>query len=319
MNRYLLCIVCSFCCSTYCHSQQSGPPSDSQLIKVVMTAVDKSGHLSKLRESDIRLTKDGERQVISNFQIQINGPTSLAIMIDASYSQRRILPLSKSTARVFVRGFIRPGLDRAALLSFADEVFVRQTSTDNVQTLRSSIDKIETVSALVLDVSGGKVPDPKKPIGSKGLLDAIMFACDKVLAEPVAGTRKAIIVFTDGMDNSSTAKIREAIENAAKKDIAVYAIALPGAFVEESPVSFNEDRQKLRRLSEETGGRAYFPVKNEELETILSQIELGLRAQYIVAFRSWVTGQRRDRRLKIEVVSSERKKDNIQLAYRRTY
>jgi len=47
-----------------------------------------------------------------------------------------------------------------------------------------------------------------------------------------------------------------------------------------------EDQPKLRKLAEQTGGRAYFPAKNEELESILTQVELNLRVQYIVSFRS---------------------------------
>jgi Ca-activated chloride channel family protein len=283
-----------------------------------MTAIDTNGHISKLRRSDISLRDDGEPQFIADFKIQINAPTSLAVMIDASHSQKRLLPLSKSTARLFVRGFIRPDRDVAARLSFADSVLMRQPSTNDVEILRSSIEKIEAVSPFVIDVSKGQVPNKRKPAGSTALMDAIIFACDKVLGQPVDGTRKAIIIFTDGYDSSSSSKTRDAIEIAVKKDVAIYAIALPTG--DRGSLSLREDQDKLRKLSQETGGRAYFPAKNEELQSILSQIEQDLRAQYIIAFRSeTIAGQNKNSRIKIEIVSPQRKNEKIQLAYRRTY
>ena len=263
------------------------------------------------------LREDGAPQIIQDFKIQINPRTSVAIMIDTSISQKRILPLSKSTARIFVKGFVRPGLDLASIISFADEPLVKQAATDNVELLRSSIDKIDALSAFVVDVSKGQVSDPKKRGGSTALIDSIAFVCNHAFPDSVEGARKAIVVFTDGTDSSSSSKTRDAIESAIKKDIAIYPIALPTD--EQGSLSLREDQPKLRRLAQETGGRAYFPAKNEDLAPILSQIELNLRAQYIVAFRSTATTENRKKRLTIEFLSDGSHKENAQLAYRRSY
>lgn len=318
MIRSMFCVLyCLFCCG-HSHTQQTTLPADSELTKVLMTAIDSNGRISRLALSDLSLREDGEPKVIADLKIQINPPTSLALMIDASHLQKRLLPLSKSTARVFVKGFVRPGRDLAAIISFADSVLIRQPSTDDVEVLRSSIEKIEAVSPFVIDVSNGKLPDQKKPVGSSALIDAIVFACEKVLSQPVDGARKAIIIFTDGFDSSSSSKTRDAIETAVKKDIAIYAIALPAR--DQGSLSLREDQDKLRKLSEETGGKAYFPAKNEELQSILSQIEQELRAQYTITFRSRpASGQNKNGRLKIEIVSPQKKSEKIQLAYRRTH
>jgi VWFA-related protein len=322
ISKIIQFIFCGLCClSSFINSytqQQSQPTTDSELTRILVTAIDRNGQISRLRLPDINLREDGESKVIADFKIQINAPTSLAVMIDASQSQKRLLPLSKSTARVFVKGFIRPSRDVAAIISFANSVLIRHSLTDDVEILRSSIEKIEAVSPFVIDVSNGKLPDKKKPVGSTALTDAIIFACDKVLDGSVDGTRKAILIFTDGYDSSSSSKTQDAIETAVKKDIAIYAVALPTD--EEGSLSLREDQAKLRELSEQTGGRAYFPAKNEQLQSILSQIEQDLRAQYIVTFRSGSTaGRKNNRRLKIEIVSPQKKNEKIQLAYRRRY
>ena len=321
MSKIIQCIFCVLCCLStfrYSYTQQATLPTNSESTRILVTAIDRNGQISRLRLSDISLRENGESKVIDDFKIQINAPTSLAVMIDASHSQKRLLPFSKSTARVFVKGFIRPGRDRVAIVSFADTALVRQSSTDDIESLRSAIEKVDIVSPFVIDVSNGKLPDKKKPVGSNALTDAIVFACDKVLNESVAGARKAILIFTDGIDSSSSSKTVDAIETAVQKDIAIYAVALP--IGEEGSLSLREDQAKLRKLSEETGGRAYFPAKNEQLQSILAQIEQDLRAQYIVTFRSSSTPSRNNnRRLKIEIVNPQKKNENIQLAYRHTY
>jgi hypothetical protein len=83
---------------------------DSGLTRILLTAIDGDGNIRRLRKEEIILREDGAPQVILDFKIQINPRTSVAIMIDTSLSQKRILSLSKSTARIFVKGFVRRGL-----------------------------------------------------------------------------------------------------------------------------------------------------------------------------------------------------------------
>jgi VWFA-related protein len=295
---------------------QTVTDNDSGLTRILFTAIDGNGNIRRLRKDEISLREDGAPQVILDFKIQVNPRTSVAIMIDTSLSQKRILPLSKSTAKIFVKGFVRRGLDRASIISFADSPVVRQSATDDVELLRSSIEKIDALSTFVLDVTKPQ-PAPKKRVGSTALIDSITFVCHNAFADSPDGARKAIVIFTDGADSSSSAKMQDAIESAIKNDIAIYTIALPTN--EQGSLSLREDQPKLRRLAQETGGRAYFPEKNEDLQSILSQIELNLRAQYIVAFRSSATTQNRKKRLSIEILSAGSNKENAQLAYRRSY
>jgi Ca-activated chloride channel family protein len=329
---YVSCLMCCLCCFTCSYGQAGLPTAESRTVKVLVTAVSSKGvWVNDLRQSDIRLTDDGRPLAIDDFRIQFNPPTSVSVMIDTSSSQGEFFPLIKSTARVFVKGFIRPGSDLISVISFANEAVVNQPPTDDVRRLREAIDKLEaplTVD-LTAPVTVTKLPKGQKPPGMTGLWDAVRFVCERTLSASPAGARKAILIFTDGDDTSSDSKMRDAIESAAQNDVAVYAIGIPykRILIDHQPGGAPRfevlgevlEREKLRKLSEETGGRAFFPKVSDEMEAILSQIDRDLRHQYTVSFQTEPSaGRGAGRRLKIEVVSPSRK-GKVQLSYRRTY
>ena len=328
MKVYVSYLMCCLSCFTYSYGQAVLPVAESRPVKVLVTAVGRGGVWVKdLQQSDIKLTEDGRPLAIDDVRAQFNPPTSVAVMIDVSSSQGQFFPLVKSTARVFVNGFVRPGSDLVSVVSFADAAVVNQPPTDDVRLLRESIDKLEAAPPIEVNPTAPviKLPKGQKPPGTTALWDAIKFVCESTLSASPAGSRKAIIIFTDGDDVSSNSKMRDAIESAAQNDIAVYAIGIPYQATVitgrpgEAPRIEVLEREKLRKLAEETGGRAYFPDRSDEMEAILLQIDRDLRHQYVVSFQTGSgTGRVVGRRLKIEVISPKRK-DKIQLAYRRTY
>lgn len=319
-------LMCCLCCFTYSYGQAVLPAAEPRPVKVLVTAVGREGVWVKdLQQSDIRLTEDGRPLAIDDVRAQLNPPTSVTVMIDVSSSQGQFFPLVKSTARVFVKGFVRPGSDLVSVVSFADAAVVNQPPTDDVLLLREAIDKLEAAPLVVPTTPVIKLPKGQKPPGTTALWDAISFVCERTLSVSPAGARKAIIIFTDGDDVSSNSKMRDAIESAARNDVAIYAIGIPYQATvitgrpDEAPRVEVLEREKLRKLAEETGGRAYFPDRSDEIEAILLQIDRDLRHQYVVSFQAGSgTGRVVGRRLKIEVISPKRK-DKIQLAYRRTY
>ncbi|HZG51539.1 MAG TPA: hypothetical protein VEZ40_05320, partial [Pyrinomonadaceae bacterium] len=80
------------------------------------------------------------------------------------------------------------------------------------------------------------------------------------------------------------------------------------------------DEGSLRKITERTGGRAYFPRSEEDLRNAFAQIQRELREQFLVAYSP--TNKRRDgsyRKLQIEVVNPELRKQNVKLNYRQGY
>jgi hypothetical protein len=73
-------------------------------------------------------------------------------------------------------------------------------------------------------------------------------------------------------------KMHDAIERAQKADALVYSIGIGDRY------TYNVDEGALRKISEQTGGRAYFPRNERDLRDAFSQIERDLREQYLVAY-----------------------------------
>src|SRR4029078_3814883 len=112
-------------------------------------------------------------------------------------------------------------------------------------------------------------------------------------------------------DTSSRMKIHEAIERAQKSDALIYAIGIGDRY------TFNVNEGSLRKIAEQTGGRAYFPRHERDLRDAFAQIQKDLREQYLVAYSP--TNKARDgsyRKIEIHVVNPELKHQTPNLTYR---
>ncbi|MEJ7713958.1 MAG: VWA domain-containing protein [Pyrinomonadaceae bacterium] len=119
---------------------------------------------------------------------------------------------------------------------------------------------------------------------------------------------------TDGVDTSSRVKSAEAIERTLKADAAIYAIGIG------DPDMDGVDDDKLRKVCEKTGGRAFFPRNDYDLQAVFAQIETELRSQYSIAYTP--TNRALDgsfRKVKIEVVNPGFRKQKLRLTYRPGY
>lgn len=294
---------------------------DTDLTNILFTAEDKNRRfITNLRKEDIRILEDGQPQEIFAFQTQIDLPLTLAILIDTSRSQERTLPDEKDAARAFIDAILRQGKDEAAVVSFTGESTLEQGLTGNVARIRQAIDRVEFTPPSGYVGSGRVVGTP--PISgsnnslafSTSLWDAIWVTANDVLADAADNTRRAIIIVTDGQDTSSRKKIDDAIQRAVKADALIFAIGIGDNYV----TGVNEGA--LRKVAEQTGGRAYFPRDEEDLGKAFTQIEKELREQYLVAYSP--TNQKRDgtyRRVQLEIINPELRSQNVRLNYRQGY
>ena len=114
------------------------------------------------------------------------------------------------------------------------------------------------------------------------MYDAIYGAChDKLIKTESTrgGLRRAIILLSDGEDNQSRVTRDDAIEEAQRAEVIVYAIS--------TNVSGTKSRgdKILEAIASATGGRAFFPFKIEEVSDAFSQIQEELRSQYAVSYK----------------------------------
>jgi VWFA-related protein len=150
--------------------------------------------------------------------------------------------------------------------------------------------------------------------GSTAIWDAVWATSNELLAESAENTRRAIILLTDGEDTISQVKMHEAITRAQKADAFIYAIGIGDMY------RGGVDEGALRKITEQTGGRAYFPRSERELREAFTQIQRDLREQYLVAYSP--SNKSRDgsyRRVEIEITNPELRKQNLKLNYRPGY
>src|ERR1041384_5748209 len=294
---------------------------DTNLTNIFFTAADKNKRfISDLKAEDIRIFEDGQPQEIFTFQQNIDLPLSIAILIDTSISEQYTLPDEKEAARAFLESVLRPQKDEAAVVSFTGETTLEQGFTGNIDRLRRAIDHVEFVPPSGY-IGGRVIVNGTPPIsgtnqslaGSTAIWDAVWATSDELLSSSGENTRRAIILLTDGDDTSSRLKIHEAIERAQKADALIYAIGIGDRY------SFNVNEGSLRKIAEQTGGRAYFSRPERDLNDAFAQIQRDLREQYLVAYSP--SNKARDgsyRKIEIQVINPALQK-TLKLNYRSGY
>lgn len=295
---------------------------DTNLTNIFFTAADKNKRfISDLKAEDIRVLEDGKPQEIFTFQQNIDLPLSLAILIDTSASEERTLPDEKEAARAFVESVLRPNKDEAAVLSFTGETTLEQGFSGNLERLRRAIDRVEFIPPSGY-IGGGVVVNGTPPIsgtnqalaGSTAIWDAVWATSEELISTSAEHTRRAIILLTDGVDTSSRMKMHDAIERAQKADALIYAIGIGDRY------TFNVNEGSLKKIAEQTGGRAYFPRHERDLRDAFAQIQRDLREQYLVAYSP--LNKARDgsfRKIEIQVVNPAIKQRDLKLNYRTGY
>lgn len=294
---------------------------ETDLTNILFTAVDKNKRfVTEVRKEDIRVLEDGVPQEIFTFERQTDRPLSLALLIDTSISEERTLPAEKRAAAAFVDAVVRPDKDEVAVVSFTGESTLEQGLTSSTSRVRRALERVEFVPPAGY-IGGGTVTGTP-PIsgtdnsiaGSTAIWDSVWVTSEDVLSQTSDKTRRAIILLTDGEDTSSQKKMAEAIERAIKNDVVIYAIGIGDR------ATYGMDEGALKKIAERTGGRAFFPDDESELHAAFAQIQLELRSQFLVAYSP--SNKNRDgsfRKVQIEVVSPELRKQNLRLNYRQGY
>ncbi|HEX8887846.1 MAG TPA: VWA domain-containing protein [Pyrinomonadaceae bacterium] len=294
---------------------------ETDLTNILFTAVDKQKRfVTTLKQEDITISEDGQPQQVFTFARQTDLPLSLAILVDTSISEERTLPIEKAAASTFVDEVIRPDKDEAAVISFTGESTLEQSLTGSASRIRRALDNVQFVPPSGYIGNGQIAGTP--PIsgtnqsvqGSTAIWDAIWVTSDEVLSETSDKTRRAIILLTDGQDTSSHKHMDEAIDRALKSDAVIYAIGIGDEYYD------GINKGALRKISERTGGRAFFPDNESDLRAAFAQIQEELRSQYLVAYSP--TNKNKDgsfRKVQIEIANPELRKQNLRLTYRQGY
>jgi Ca-activated chloride channel family protein len=264
-------------------AQQPSFRAGIDVISLNVTVTDGQGHyVTDLDQPDFSVFEDGVKQELSFFSRR-QQPIALSLLLDSSASMEDKITTLQAAASSFVRR-LRPN-DLAQVIDFDSHVQVRQEFTGNHAELDAAIQQ----------TSAG---------GSTSLHNAIYIAL-KELKKIHAVTeddvrRQALVVFSDGEDTSSLVSFDEVLDLAKRSETAIYTIALRGNDTQTR--GFREAEFVMRTLAQETGGRAFFPGKIDDLAGVYAQIADELASQYTIGYTSKNT--RRDgafRRVVVQV------------------
>jgi VWFA-related protein len=251
----------------------------TQLVNVLFSVQDKQNrYLNDLTEDEVEILENGQPQHVFTFKREFDLPLTMAILVDVSGSERFTLPLLKDAGGRFVDSVIRTGKDTVAVIKFEGEATVMQELTSNPARVRKALEDIAFTAPPPVSIYGGSTPpiNSGSRQGGTSLHDSVIATCADLLAREPG--RKTIILLTDGIDTTSRMKLEDAINEALRAEVVIYAIGIG------DPGMGGINEGGLKKLTEATGGRAVFPRSHRELDRAFSQLEQDLRQQYLLAY-----------------------------------
>lgn len=233
-------------------------------VNLAFTVTDKHGHfISNLRADDFHLLDNNQApERLTFFQQRSDLPLHLAVLIDVSASVKSRFKFETSAATEFLRKILRPGIDKAMIITFNEQVKTVVQPTDRPGRLDKTLSKI-------------------RPDGDTALNDAVIYGCNRLrdLTERQI-TRRAIILISDGVDTLHHASLGQAQQAASRSEVTIFALS-----TNFSELDLNgKGDAVLRELASASGG-VLLPAHDEaHLGSAFRNVEKALRNQYVIAY-----------------------------------
>lgn len=273
---------------------------NTNLITVPAEVMDRNGrYIGNLRKQDFQLYEDGVEQQLSYFA-SVKQPFTVALLLDVSGSTQTRLQAIRAAANAFLSR-LRPN-DRLLIVTFDGRITV-----------------------LTEAVTLGELKKRKLRIDAKHdgtlLYDAVGMVLNERLARMPG--RKAIVLFTDGVDlGSKQASFKRNVRDAEERDVIIYAVQfntlpeLPArlGFIADPKTrervqarmvkEYGVGSQYLRTLSERTGGRLYNADGLADIQKAFGLVTEDLGRQYSLGYYPRVQsrpGERRDIKVRVRL------------------
>ncbi len=231
------------------------------LVSVTAVVRDRQGRVvSSLTRDDFEVIEGGQPVPILDLQADDSSPATVALLVDASGSMRlgSALDGSRRIGETLLGG-LDIDRDSAALFSFDTRLITIRDFTRDFHVIRRDLHGLDAW-------------------GSTSLYDAIAGMAG-VVAER-ARTRRAIIVLTDGGDNTSTYSPEAVAVIASTIDVPVYVFSL----------GTTEPAHALAALARATGGELFVARSEAQIAAAIGRLLDELRHQYVFAFNGSSTG-----------------------------
>jgi VWFA-related protein len=273
--RALSLILPVFLCAVPSIAQQapqavpSASPSPSTIsvkvkeVNLLAIVRDKKGlPVNNLNKQDFVLEQDGRAQAITQFTHESDLPLTFGVLADTGPGQRKALADERKAGAEFANRLLREGKDKGFVLHFDKEVELLQDVTSSHDKLAKGFDEISVGEAGSNSGGGHKrdADDPQHPhyfFGGSMLYDAIYLSSDEVLKN-LQG-RKAVVVFSDGVDRNSKTSLEHAIQSAQRADTLVYCVYVTSEHDESQPGAGSGQRRAGGGGGPFPGGGGPFP------------------------------------------------------------
>jgi Ca-activated chloride channel homolog len=245
--------------------------------QVTVTVTEPSGtYVTGLQKGDFKLYMDGQQRPIEFFRQDLNTPVSVGILVDTSGSMTPKIPQARAAIAQFLRDL--NDKDDVFLFAFSSHPFLLQPFTMNHDLVMRRLALLHAY-------------------GQTALFDVIMQGLQMV--QRGRYDKKALLVVTDGMDNTSASTVNDVVAQARRMGVLVYSIGIGdpngssgvsvsiGPFVLGGDDMEHVDAETLHTLSTETGAKTYIIREagdGEQLRRACENISLELREQYTVGF-----------------------------------
>jgi len=270
-------------------AQEPKPAGPAVQLSLIVTD-SKNKSVNTIRKEDIHLTEDKVEQTVLGLASD-ERPVDLVLAIDSSNS---------------LRSLMRTVFETASL------VIVNRRPEDEILLLRFiSSDKIQKVTNFTRD--GDELVAGLRKIeieaGQSAVVDALYVSASTFadFNKTSPDRRKVVVIITDGEDRNSYYKQEAMIKNLRQSDVQVFALGLVTELDRESGLMMKSPRDKaeklLKMVTEETGGRAFFPRNRTELLDSMTQIINDLRGQFRLSYQSSNGATKGFRKVEVKLIS----------------
>lgn len=212
------------------------------VVNVPVTVLDKRGFpVIDLTQNQFRVYEDGKPQAITYFHQEPLPPLRIGLVLDTSNSMRMQMKYERDAAVGFVYNMLEGDNTR-------NQIFL-ETFDESSSILQGFTADPDVLNTKIRNLKAG---------GGKAMYDAIYNACETMMkAGPAEGTRRVLVLISDGLDVQSKHTEEEAISMAHRAEVSIYTIG-------NSPYGFQNPGDKyLRELADNTGGWSFFPLEKE--------------------------------------------------------
>jgi Ca-activated chloride channel homolog len=230
-----------------------------------------------LEQDDFQVAEDGVQQTIAFFGKETDLPLTLGLLVDASDSQSKFYKRHRRDIEKFLAAVVRPQ-DEVFSICFGDHLRLTNDNTADTAKVLDGLKRFDDG-----DRHFPELAEEDKRDGGTAVYDAVYYSIREKLAK-AKGRRRALVLFTDGEENSSSHDLLDAIDAARESDTLIYAIR----YTDEKDgrtAHAQHGTAALHHMAAETGGADYDAL-HTDVKDAFAQIAEELRSLYSIAYHS---------------------------------